>query len=136
MLRDEFQGYEFQSTPSAWRETENKRRYTECVCYFNPLPPHGGRRSVGGRGQACWDFNPLPPHGGRHSRREHIRTRQEHFNPLPPHGGSGLSLHGRRKIISIHSLRMEGDCLRLSLLGCNLYFNPLPPHGGRPLPLA
>ena len=33
----------FQSTPSAWRETESIRK---CLCdrlYFNPLPPHGGR---------------------------------------------------------------------------------------------
>ena len=36
---------EFQSTPSAWRETiENSSSYTD-VLHFNPLPPHGGRRT-------------------------------------------------------------------------------------------
>ena len=56
----------FQSTPSAWRETESIRK---CLCdrvYFNPLPPHGGRRRGG-------------------------------------------IIDIRKKSISIHSLRMEGD---------------------------
>ena len=36
--------WEFQSTPSAWRETRiaNIRFFTNS--HFNPLPPHGGRR--------------------------------------------------------------------------------------------
>ena len=36
------------------------------------------------------------------------------------------------QIISIHSLRMEGD---YNIIDTNIflpYFNPLPPHGGRP----
>ena len=33
--------------------------------------------------------------------------------------------------ISIHSLRMEGDCGERLILGCDGDFNPLPPHGGR-----
>ena len=40
--------------------------------------------------------------------------------------------HGRRRIISIHSLRMEGDHLRQADTVHVVYFNPLPPHGGRP----
>ena len=37
-----------------------------------------------------------------------------HFNPLPPHGGRrGRDLHlSRAVVISIHSLRMEGDSRR------------------------
>ena len=37
--------------------------------------------------------------------------RKEHFNPLPPHGGRPVRLFqvSRRREISIHSLRMEGD---------------------------
>ena len=34
-------------------------------------------------------------------------------------------------IISIHSLRMEGDSLPLLLPYAYAHFNPLPPHGGR-----
>ena len=34
-------------------------------------------------------------------------------------------------IISIHSLRMEGDGTTIRRSGHSAYFNPLPPHGGR-----
>ena len=36
-------------------------------------------------------------------------------------------------VISIHSLRMEGDaCVEIGIKEVK-YFNPLPPHGGRPV---
>ena len=38
---------------------------------------------------------------------------------------------GRRRNISIHSLRMEGDAVEIGKLLQTAYFNPLPPHGGR-----
>ena len=34
---------EFQSTPSAWRETLNLKSIVIPDTDFNPLPPHGGR---------------------------------------------------------------------------------------------
>ena len=34
---------EFQSTPSAWRETSKQCPEAPPAGYFNPLPPHGGR---------------------------------------------------------------------------------------------
>ncbi len=36
-----------------------------------------------------------------------------------------------KQLISIHSLRMEGDVMLLSDRSAVFYFNPLPPHGGR-----
>ena len=100
---------------------------------FNPLPPHGGRRFFGTfksagsafqstpsawretlqairRTAAARDFNPLPPHGGRHFQSVVILSRH-YFNPLPPHGGRQLVRFDplNEEIISIHSLRMEGD---------------------------
>ena len=101
------------------------------------------------------DFNPLPPCGGR-PMCQRKSSDARYFNPLPPCGG-------RRRLIfcgvqwckiSIHSLRVEGDCLQSPQKGfteifqstpsvwretaCNLrkrdflrYFNPLPPCGGR-----
>ena len=36
-------GQSFQSTPSAWRETEITSARLHLVAHFNPLPPHGGR---------------------------------------------------------------------------------------------
>ena len=124
--------FTFQSTPSAWRETQDSNRNARDELYFNPLPPHGGRHVI------ClfWiirrHFNPLPPHGGRLSGtftprtdslfqstpsawREtdvsaHHQVMRRHFNPLPPHGGRRCT---------------DRSLDRLS------YFNPLPPHGGR-----
>ena len=36
----------FQSTPSAWRETSQVLGVDLSGDYFNPLPPHGGRRKT------------------------------------------------------------------------------------------
>ena len=104
--------------------------------YFNPLPPHGGRRvSIMLTFTSSHYFNPLPPHGGRRCEpspapttstfqstpsawRETISTMVStkgflHFNPLPPHGGRHRfgDMTYDKLSISIHSLRMEGDCL-------------------------
>ena len=99
----------FQSTPSAWRETSLSEsvsiseeisihslrmegdfcQYASgfTLCHFNPLPPHGGRRSHSEIGRNhIKDFNPLPPHGGRLN--DIVDSLLPlHFNPLPPHGG-------------------------------------------------
>ena len=37
----------FQSTPSAWRETDCRRKSLPIIWHFNPLPPHGGRQQTG-----------------------------------------------------------------------------------------
>ena len=43
--------------------------------YFNPLPPHGGRRiRPPDRTQTIY-FNPLPPHGGRQEEAEEVCKR-------------------------------------------------------------
>ena len=107
-------------------------------CYFNPLPPHGGRQSQVSQQQA--DI-----HISIHSLRMEGDLLQcllfilfIHFNPLPPHGGrlNGTTIHYIHLIfqstpsawretfcyldlqmhlnISIHSLRMEGDLHRTS----------------------
>ena len=62
------------------------------ACDFNPLPPHGGRQYTRATVNGNMNFNPLPPHGGRHS------VMAECFECL---------------YISIHSLRMEGDLVKL-----------------------
>ena len=145
----------FQSTPSAWRETDKKGGIRHNGDYFNPLPPHGGRlfifvrsdvesvisihslRMEGDLLTALWrrayfHFNPLPPHGGRQIALSHPEL-QQYFNPLPPHGGrhTPCQMFCDPCFISIHSLRMEGDCPS-KCAGINFFhFNPLPPHGGR-----
>ena len=145
----------FQSTPSAWRETRQDRIYYPDAVHFNPLPPHGGRRTD--RGENAWlrDFNPLPPHGGRPSSYNQRRTvllfqstpsawretlmvwrnpsTRRHFNPLPPHGGRPVKYaknQNREKFQSTPSAWRE--TLQIFHLPQHLtHFNPLPPHGGR-----
>ena len=125
----------FQSTPSAWRETDGTPRTDEehyisihslrmegdadsvdchpSLIYFNPLPPHGGRPDH--RRLMYWrsHFNPLPPHGGRRRPYRRPPWAAIYFNPLPPHGGRRAAgrAAARNFDISIHSLRMEGDVL-------------------------
>ena len=101
----------FQSTPSAWRET-NTTEIPLSRLYFNPLPPHGGRQEAAVCLKVLSNFNPLPPHGGR------LRTAWKKTVSC---------------IISIHSLRMEGDGRPPRNHTDQVDFNPLPPHGGRPI---
>ena len=170
---------EFQSTPSAWRETGDVRKVRHRVRDFNPLPPHGGRqqryhlytsqsfisihslRMEGDHKCAIIytevrDFNPLPPHGGRPSHLSSPAT-PSLFQSTPSAWRETSELIVAKTlgyVISIHSLRMEGDilccissCCRKSfqstpsawretfLLQQSVIiaenFNPLPPHGGR-----
>ena len=55
-------------------------------------------------------FNPLPPHGGRHIHHEHIAS-QLLFQSTPSAWRETEHLPERLRplLISIHSLRMEGD---------------------------
>ena len=116
---------------------------------FNPLPPHGGRQIAGTSMPMLRNFNPLPPHGGRHM--YWITFSQlTHFNPLPPHGGrlwkctssrlqypfqstpsawretEMTSCCSKTSIISIHSLRMEGDRLMRHCLAAGIRFQSTP----------
>jgi len=126
-------GNPFQSTPSARRETAPVYIFGKGNLYFNPLPPHGGRpnKSDGfessnaisihslrteGDGFTGFfhklfiNFNPLPPHGGR---REILFFK---FMPIifqsTPSARRETTYAAKKRasrIISIHSLRTEGD---------------------------
>ena len=123
----------FQSTPSAWRETGIIAISREVQFYFNPLPPHGGRRgqflAVPPDGlfqstPSAWretykcaiiytevrDFNPLPPHGGRH-REIFFEMTLNVFQSTPSAWRETVFTSHSQTLpgISIHSLRMEGD---------------------------
>ena len=125
----------FQSTPSAWRETRPSRWCRKSQNHFNPLPPHGGRHDC----CPCFIGSPLfqsTPSAWRETCDRDIVT-------------------GFQIVISIHSLRMEGDpFFKARRINFGVFqstpsawretrvrficqhrkkdFNPLPPHGGRP----
>ena len=127
-------GFAFQSTPSAWRETGR----VQCAVVAGNISIHSLRmegdpafllfalwirisiHSLRMEGDVfpktyivhVSHFNPLPPHGGRHQRTAG-KSLCAHFNPLPPHGGRPVltSVAGLPEVISIHSLRMEGDVI-------------------------
>ena len=81
--------YSFQSTPSAWRETAEVGDPILEEFVFQSTP-------------SAWRETPWML-----SR----KSRKKYFNPLPPHGGRPTLVPNEKAeiVISIHSLRMEGD---------------------------
>ena len=78
-------------------------------------------------------FYPRPPGGGRPTA-SRITARRRDFYPRPPGGGrrSNLHFHITFLCISIHALRVEGDCFgRCFGITSRRNFYPRPPGGGR-----
>ena len=109
----DFQIPAFQSTPSVWRETFPPCITISVVTDFNPLPPCGGRPNVN-----------FPFFSGILFQSTPSVWRETVENLTVVAGGT---------VISIHSLRVEGDPEFFFLLRRGKHFNPLPPCGGRPL---
>ena len=80
--------------------------------YFNPLPPHGGRRTIGNLDANCGRFQSTPS-----AWRETATCTRV--------------LHILSRFQSTPSAWRETDC-KTRLSGSTHHFNPLPPHGGRP----
>ena len=128
----------FQSTPSAWRETLPVIRIRKirsdisihslrmegdgirCLLillgkYFNPLPPHGGRRNIAmGTGcQATISIHSLRMEGDKSSPHNICLPHSISIHSLRMEGDHTFSIYNMDKTnISIHSLRMEGDALQ------------------------
>ena len=77
----------FQSTPSAWRETLCSFLCRKRKLYFNPLPPHGGRRRNYHSRNATVGFQSTPSAWRETTLVITPRNSDRNFNPLPPHGG-------------------------------------------------
>ena len=136
----------------------NVSPYVSSRCYFNPRPPHGGRRCCIASITSGSRFQPAPPARRATNLLCPYLPVSGNFNPRPPHGGRpalprrAQEGHG----ISTRAPRTEGDeqadghrvrlmqfqpapparraTPRPARLSSSLnYFNPRPPHGGRPV---
>ena len=100
--------------------------------YFYPRPPRGGRPRRGSRGRAPCHFYPRPPRGGRPiSTGTPRRSNGFLSTPSARRATRGPGAHRRRKRISIHALREEGDESPAIQKFRLLNFYPRPPRGGR-----
>ena len=103
--------------------------------YFNPLPPHGGRRYQ----DIMYDRNrnisihSLRMEGDSTKRKQQELDRKISIHSLRMEGDVLTSGVFQELNISIHSLRMEGDYGYSDASDKHRHFNPLPPHGGRRL---
>ena len=102
-------------------------------CYFNPLPPCGGRRSeLGIRFFTLIRFQSTPSVWRETFRKPCIKSfTLISIHSLRVEGDVALCMRELVKRISIHSLRVEGDRFMPVGLAPAEYFNPLPPCGGR-----
>ena len=103
---------EFQSTPSAWRETYVAECSIPETEEFQSTPS-AWRETSGILSSIVPDvhFNPLPPHGGRREDSDAAANMQIiSIHSLRMEGdAAGLTAATEESKISIHSLRMEGD---------------------------
>ena len=134
LYSDTAQNLTFQSTPSAWRETMILHTILTGCTHFNPLPPHGGRLCRCPRGDAVFLFQSTPSAWRETCYRLNQLQNHIRFQSTPSAWRETDQSRGHvgQPMISIHSLRMEGDIPdRTDNVRCG-NFNPLPPHGGRP----
>ena len=126
-------GREFQSTPSAWRET----LFAYVVKHFYAISIHS-LRMEGDRQCAEWTagqgkFQSTPSawrETGLWRKRSNFPT---HFNPLPPHGGRQATIDGVHLCSTFQSTPSAWrETYQVLVFFCRqFHFNPLPPHGGR-----
>ena len=123
----------FLSTPSARRATTFHQMLRPMLTNFYPRPPRGGRRPSGlfYRGKFLFLSTPSARRATNPSAPRAPEGRD--FYPRPPRGGRPRwpTSRPRRRKISIHALREEGDQSRPACDNISLYFYPRPPRGGR-----
>ena len=109
------------------------RRNEQKPFYFNPLPPHGGRRPPVNTIETQCVFQSTP--SAWRETNESVRgvkVPDISIHSLRMEGDSYSTATELCICISIHSLRMEGDVGKGFIFAEPRNFNPLPPHGGRP----
>ena len=101
--------------------------------YFYPRPPGGGRRDKKRRKGGARYFYPRPPGGGRRLKSAPYCFGRCIFLSTPSGWRATLSVTHRAFActISIHALRVEGDCSCIRGITAVGNFYPRPPGGGR-----
>ena len=119
---------EFQSTPSAWRETIIRYCLPCCRSYFNPLPPHGGRPPVPAAGTLAQriSIHSLRMEGDILNLISDLQKYLFQSTPSAWRETYEAEEIGRFLDISIHSLRMEGDGQFSGNLTANKVFQSTP----------
>ena len=110
----------------------SNRAFSEAICHFNPLSPHGERRgAVVGRDHSAV----ISIHSPRMGR--DFQARQTalallisiHSPRMGRDNGGAITVSDIK--ISIHSPRMGRDHREAGRCGAGRHFNPLSPHGER-----
>ena len=124
----------FQSTPSVGRATRSTAHSTNQSQHFNPRPPWGGRHMVPISLSKRVEFQSTPS-VGRATSEHPVDTRRRKdisIHALRGEGDTPVNINRERPIIiSIHALRGEGDGKNEAVAEQCRYFNPRPPWGGR-----
>ena len=147
--------FEFQSTPSAWRETQNHLRheYTSCISIHSLRMEGDSKENI--VSSPFRKFQSTPSAWRETLLLPFFLFSRSHFNPLPPHGGRPVLTSILRSNPAFQStpsawretsfsIKLSSDLIFQSTPSawretwpphmCRVvlpYFNPLPPHGGR-----
>ena len=124
--------FTFQSTPSAWRETVRTGKHIIKACISIHSLRMEGDSAVTCANCATGTFQSTPS-AWRETRLIATGGTVKVFQSTPSAWRETLppAERGLLCLISIHSLRMEGDVFSVGVCARCKYFNPLPPHGGR-----
>ena len=103
--------FQFQSTPSVWRETACTAKRKKQRAKFQSTPSVWRETSSPQKsGSQTAQFQSTPSVWRETTNRPTLFCANRHFNPLPPCGGRRAYVSGgAARRISIHSLRVEGD---------------------------
>ena len=82
----------FAYVPRAGDDRSRSQSTRNTPPYFNPRPPHGGRRSTGAENRIPPRISTHVPRTGDDIKSIRIALIQINFNPRPPHGGRRLRL--------------------------------------------
>ena len=122
----------FQSTPSVWRETKYPET-TLATTEFQSTPSVWRETKLSESITLVPQFQSTPSVWREtHVILEPITDRLISIHSLRVEGDLQHTDRKNRSKISIHSLRVEGDLSTLTQKSSRRYFNPLPPCGGRP----